>query len=265
MRKRLSIYVSSPDSYSDVFTIFLKGFRKYWSDCPYEFILTTNSYSYEGLTCICNHLKEDTWVERTIAALPRIESKYILLMCDDLIINDKVNNSKIEKILDYMDLNNIKYCHITPLNFGNKILYNPLLRKINKQTPYAVNLQIGIFRKDYFIDILGEGNLSAWQIENEINKLAVHSLDENYDDIIGVGEIVIPYIHGVVKGKWFRKAIKYIRNNYSDEVICRSINSYKEELFIYLKSFILKNINPKIRLKIKSLLKKIGISFAIDY
>lgn len=43
MDKRLSIYVSSPDSYSDVLAVFLKGYRRYWSDCPYEFILTTNT------------------------------------------------------------------------------------------------------------------------------------------------------------------------------------------------------------------------------
>lgn len=55
MDKRLSIYVSSPDSYSDVLAVFLKGYRRYWSDCPYEFILTTNTKSYEGITCICNN------------------------------------------------------------------------------------------------------------------------------------------------------------------------------------------------------------------
>ena len=49
MDKRLSIYVSSPDSYSDVLAVFLKGYRRYWSDCPYEFILTTNTKSYEVL------------------------------------------------------------------------------------------------------------------------------------------------------------------------------------------------------------------------
>ena len=88
MDKRLSIYVSSPDSYSDVLAVFLKGYRRYWSDCPYEFILTTNTKSYEGITCICNNKQNDTWVERTIAALPVIKSKYVMLMCDDIILSE---------------------------------------------------------------------------------------------------------------------------------------------------------------------------------
>ena len=103
MDKRLSIYVSSPDSYSDVLAVFLKGYRRYWSDCPYEFILTTNTKSYEGITCICNNKQNDTWVERTIAALPVIKSKYVMLMCDDIILSDNVDNSLIERLLDYMD------------------------------------------------------------------------------------------------------------------------------------------------------------------
>ena len=96
MDKRLSIYVSSPDSYSDVLAVFLKGYRRYWSDCPYEFILTTNTKSYEGITCLCNNKQTDTWVERTITALPVIKSKYVMLMCDDIILSNNVDNSLIE-------------------------------------------------------------------------------------------------------------------------------------------------------------------------
>ena len=155
MDKRLSIYVSSPDSYSDVLAVFLKGYRRYWSDCPYEFILTTNTKSYEGITCICNNKQNDTWVERTIAALPVIKSKYVMLMCDDIILSDNVDNSLIERLLDYMDSHEIRYCNLGPTPKGSKIKSFPLLRSVNKQIPYAINLQFGIFRKDLFVELLG--------------------------------------------------------------------------------------------------------------
>ena len=172
MDKRLSIYVSSPDSYSDVLAVFLKGYRRYWSDCPYEFILTTNTKSYEGITCICNNKQNDTWVERTIAALPVIKSKYVMLMCDDIILSDNVDNSLIERLLDYMDSHEIRYCNLGPTPKGSKIKSFPLLRSVNKQIPYAINLQFGIFRKDLFVELLGDGSLSAWDIENSINEQA---------------------------------------------------------------------------------------------
>ena len=73
MDKRLSIYVSSPDSYSDVLAVFLKGYRRYWSDCPYEFILTTNTKSYEGITCICNNKQNDRKSHIQLLAVFRLE------------------------------------------------------------------------------------------------------------------------------------------------------------------------------------------------
>ena len=180
MDKRLSIYVSSPDSYSDVLAVFLKGYRRYWSDCPYEFILTTNTKSYEGITCICNNKQNDTWVERTIAALPVIKSKYVMLMCDDIILSDNVDNSLIERLLDYMDSHEIRYCNLGPTPKGSKIKSFPLLRSVNKQIPYAINLQFGIFRKDLFVELLGDGSLSAWDIENSINEQAAVAPSEDY-------------------------------------------------------------------------------------
>ena len=177
MDNRLSIYVSSPDSYADVFSVFLEGYRKYWPDCPYEFILTTNTKEYEGIHCICNGEVADSWVSRTIAALPKIKSKYILMMCDDLIISDAVDKDKIECILDFMDNHNIKFCRLNPLNIGEKISELPILRKISKQTPYAINLQIGIFNKDFFSELLGDGEKSAWDIERMINSEATFCAD----------------------------------------------------------------------------------------
>ena len=200
MDKRLSIYVSSPDSYSDVLAVFLKGYRRYWSDCPYEFILTTNTKSYEGITCICNNKQNDTWVERTIAALPVIKSKYVMLMCDDIILSDNVDNSLIERLLDYMDSHEIRYCNLGPTPKGSKIKSFPLLRSVNKQIPYAINLQFGIFRKDLFVELLGDGSLSAWDIENSINEQAAVAPSEDYKDVVAVSEYILPYIHGVYYG-----------------------------------------------------------------
>jgi len=142
MDKRLSIYVSSPDSYSDVLAVFLKGYRRYWSDCPYEFILTTNTKSYEGITCICNNKQNDTWVERTIAALPVIKSKYVMLMCDDIILSDNVDNSLIERLLDYMDSHEIRYCNLGPTLKLNLFLY--CVVSISKSP------MLSIFNLEYF-------------------------------------------------------------------------------------------------------------------
>ena len=262
MDNRLSIYVSSPDSYSDVLEVYLKCFKKYWSDCPYEFILTTNSRNYEGATCICNNKPGDTWIERTIAAYSHITSKYILMMCDDILINGKIDNEKIESILDYMDQNDIKFCRLKPVKQGEKILEFPFLNRVSKQMPYAVNLQIGIFRMDYFKQVIGDGTLSAWDIENKLNTEASIAEDCISSDVISANSIVIPFIHGVDKGKWYRKAISFIKKEFPDYKFVRPVLPIFIELKNYTIGLIQYNLSPRRRKRIKEMAQKLGVGFA---
>lgn len=262
MNDRLSIYVSSPDTYADVFAIFLKGFRKYWNNCPYEFILTTNTKSYEDITCICNNRQNDTWVERTLATLPSINSKYILLMCDDIIINNKVDNWVIEQVLDYMDNHEIRYCRLRPISRGRIIDSFPLLCNVNQQTPYAINLQLGIFRKDFFIELLGNGTLSSWEIENSINERAALAPNEDFKDVVAVSKDVLPTTHGVYKGKWIRSAVKSLIKIGLFEYSDRGVISLQQQFKIDMAHWLQWRISPRRRRILKRILKTMGVHFA---
>lgn len=262
MNNRLSIYVSSPDSYSDVLDVYIRCFKKYWKDCPYELILTTNSHYYDGIKCICNNNPGDSWVERTIAAYSQISSKYILLMCDDILINSKVDNEKIESILDYMDENDIKFCRLNPVKQGKVISEIPYLNKVSKQMPYAVNLQIGICRMDYLKELLGDGTLSAWDIENSLNTISSESEDCLYKDVVSVNSTVIPFIHGIFKGKWYRKAISFIKNEYPDYKFMRPALPISTELKNYAIGLLQDNLSPGCRRSIKAIAQKMGFRFA---
>lgn len=52
MNKRLTILINSPDSYSDVLTVFIKCFDINWSECTYEKVLSTNTQSPDGFTVL---------------------------------------------------------------------------------------------------------------------------------------------------------------------------------------------------------------------
>ena len=86
---RLTIYVSSPKSYGDVFDVFNAMFAKHWANCPYPFFLSTNSQvdRFENLIGYCSNKLDDGWVERTIPSLEMIETQYVLLMCDDIFVS----------------------------------------------------------------------------------------------------------------------------------------------------------------------------------
>ena len=265
MDKRLSIYVSSPDSYSDVLAVFLKGYRRYWRDCPYEFILTTNTKLHEGITCICNNKQDDTWVERTIAALPVIKTKYVMLMCDDIILSDDVDNSLIEQLLDYMDNHEIRYLNLVHIPKGAKINSLPLLHSINKQTPYAINLQFGIFRRDLFVELLDDGSLSGWDIENSINEQAAVAPNDDFKDIVAVSKYALPYIHGVYKGKWIRHSVKELTKlGLYIEDFHRGVIPLSQQIKIGLTNWIQWKISPRQRIKLKRILRKMGVKFTTN-
>lgn len=258
---RLSVYVSSPDSYADVFEVFLKGYHKYWADCPYEFILSTNNHTYEGLSCICNHKTQDSWVERTLAAMPMIRSKYILLMCDDLIISGAVDNSKIEQILDYMDEREIKFCRFKPVLRKNIIDGIPFLSKVNRQMPYAINLQIGIFRKDYFESLLGDGSLSAWDIERELINESAKAKDEFFSDVVALNRPVLPFVHGVIKGKWIRRSLSYVHKEYPEYEVKRGVISWPKQIEIDIIDAVQYKISAVRIGCLKEILRRLGFTF----
>jgi hypothetical protein len=256
MDKRLQIYVTSPDSYSDVFGVCIKAFKKYWHDCPYEFVLTTNSKVYDGITCICNHKTNDSFVSRTLEYLPRAKTKYVLLMCDDIIITHRPCQDCIEKILDYMDKNNVKFCRLNPLK-GDVVEGLPYLSIPRMDEPYVINLQFGIFRTDFLLDLLGDGSLTGWDIEDKINEVADSSSHDLYDDVISVNTQVIPYIHGVDKGKWKRKAYKYIEKEYPEVNIERGRVSLFTEMKISLFHCFMWKLTKSQRIFLRSILHSI--------
>ena len=110
MNKRIVIFVSSPNSYSDVFYSFLKCFYSFCKNVNCEIVLSTNNQRIDGIKVYNNFLENDTWMERTIPVLKVLETKYILLICDDCIIQKEFDFSIIDRILDEMDHHGIMFC-----------------------------------------------------------------------------------------------------------------------------------------------------------
>ena len=263
-KKRLIIYVSSPDSYSDIFKVFLKCYKKYWADCPYEFVLSTNSLCYEGIRTLRNYKQNDTWTERTIAALKQIDSEYILLMNDDFFITDYVDSAKIEHILDLMDKYDLMYCKLAKNAKGIPVEKGCNLLRVNKRQPYGKNLQVGIFRKEYFEGILGNGEKSAWDLEKEWLKETLDAPNEYFENITASSEIIIDTVHGVAKGMWFPSALKKLKSLQIEVDSQRGILSKSEENKMNIISYVGKRCSPRLRYNIKKLLTKFGMKFTTE-
>lgn len=267
MKDRLTVYISSPKAYKDVFDIFYQCYNKFWKNSEFPIVLSTNyDAQYKGVRVINSENLQDSWTERTIDALNTIDSDYILLLCDDLFINETVNNEDIKAILDLMDQYKIDYCRLNPYKKGARFNETDLIYKVHKRMPYALNLQRGIFRKNYLLSLLGDGSKSAWNLENEWLQKSQVSPNEYYDNVAVVGKNVISVIHAVQKGLFYPSVKKRLG------VIGISINSDRQymsrrtELIQQLKENLGNGLfNPKVRFILKSLLGKFGFSFTSKY
>lgn len=259
---RMVIYVSSPNSYSDIFSIFYECMNKYWKNRKYEFILSTNEQCYSDITVLNNYKENDGWVDRSIWALNMIEAPYVLVMCDDLFLSDYVDEKKIDHLLDLMDKYNIDFCRLKPIRKGRKLEGD--FSYLPKKMSYARNLQIGIFRREYLLKELGNGSLNAWEIEKKWNKDALLDNQGFYTNVIGVSKNIIKFKHGIVKGSFLPSAIRFLKKegvSFSKE---RKKLKMRDELAIDIKAVFSSLLGPKIRTRIKNILKCVGFKFDTD-
>lgn len=98
------IFISSADSYSDIWPVFFKLFKMYWPDYDGVIYLNTENkdFYYEGLNIICTKVgKNKTFGVTFRAGLDKINSPYVMLMMIDYFFMGEVSSDKLELYYKY--------------------------------------------------------------------------------------------------------------------------------------------------------------------
>ena len=187
------------------------------------------------------------------------------LLLEDFFISDKVDNGEIEKIVDFMEKENIVYYKLQTFSKLKSDKYKkiPYLTEIKDDKKYGVSLLAAIWKKEDLLKMIGGGDYNAWRFEIMRNEEKSHNLSGKcvYDN-----RDVLHICHGVVKGKYLPQAIKAMKKkgyilNSSNE---REILSFKERFEFKLKLYI-KNMCPEsLYDTVKKTGKKIGFRFTDD-
>lgn len=266
MDNRITLYVSSPYSYKDIFDAFYKCYSMFWKNPSIPFVLSTNyQANYDGIKVISSGDLNDGWVDRSLNALQQVDSKYILLMCDDLFINKEINESQVLHIVEVMERYNLNFCRLNPSKDGVVLEGEQNLLHLYKTTPYAKNLQIGIFNREYLINTIKEGNRSAWDIESDWQQESIKSDRVLFEDVIGVKISIISYIHGVWKGTLYPGAVKKLEKLGIHIDGDRPLMSKKKELLQEIKIFTRALVSPRTRYRLKYIISMVGIKFSSNY
>ncbi len=218
----------SCDSYEDVWDPFFTLMDKFWTDCPYDVVLNTESKTVEDkyknfkvkTFSIYKENEKVPYGKRCIEHLEKIETEYVITLMDDFFIRSEVDTAELEQVMDWMDANpkiasfclihhdDIHSCKYSRYEEGYK---DYSLRP--RYTKHCYDMQACIWRKDVLLKSWRPFE-SPWQWEGPSN---IRSFDDGYlyYDLDDNAEFPIDYIDykkgewsGIRKGKWVMSTVE---------------------------------------------------------
>lgn len=218
-----SVLVSSCDAYEDLWFPFFTILKKQWLELKdYNIVLNTESkiYQHEGLNIKCFSLydkgKRIPWGKRLIETLQRIDSKYIIFLLDDFFVTDIVDQTIIDKCVDYLEQKDkIATFGFVPSSNISRKKSNEFtgFELRNRTEKWRINTQAAIWRRDKLISYI-RPHETAWEWELYGSERSQRYEDDIY--VLGDGTKRVFYYENawggaIHRGKWTPYAIELCR------------------------------------------------------
>ena len=182
-----TVLVTSCDAYRDVEAPFLKLFRKYWPDCPFELVVNGETSAVEGFDRMLLSGKGKTWSQMLVEALDRIETPYVIMLMNDYFLESTVDTGLILRRLSEAkekDAINYRLCPDPP--------------RAVKNTAYSVSCKAGIWNREFLRDLAAKTK-SAWEFE----RYGSYMFDEaDPRPLLVTEKQEFPFLDVVHKGYW---------------------------------------------------------------
>ena len=233
MVNNCSILINSCDAYSDVWEPFFCTFYEYWENCKYPIFLNTETknYSYGSLNIVSLNVlckKSIPWGQRLLDCLNRIESKHVISLFDDFILNDYVNQ---DKLIDYMNIleNNENINCIYLVDAFSDLIKDSEFVEIPIGKDFRLNSAPALWRKDKLIEYTGKIDTPwAWEYFGTMRTEKKNTIFLS----LGIQKDIYPYnyklggaIHG---GKWVGSVINPVIEKYKLNLDV-SVRGYEDE------------------------------------
>ena len=252
MQKDFPVFVSSADSYHDIWPVFFDLFKMHWPEYDGIIYLSTEEkvYDHEGLNIHCTQVgKLGSFGKIFRAGLDQVKSDHLLLMMIDYIFMSKVNDKNIRHYYNCFIELGFDSLLIIPSNFETQTPTSfEKIKKVGLPVPHLFSYQIAFWKKGILYKMaLPHENpwTSEWYGSTRANKMRIQlgCLSESVETPI----LYDP--HGCLdKGKWLNNAIEYLQKiDYPVDFKKRGIHEELPQKF-------------KERLKIKWMLVRDGLS-----
>lgn len=233
MDKLLCVYVSSFDDYADIWKPFFARFFKYWPDCHYPIFLGAVRKTYDDARVRMLHSEDHkNWSSRALVHLQQLDTKYVLMVLEDYMLDRPVSSGEIEKIVALMNLYDLHAVRLFPepppaiAMPGVPTLGFQELGQLNRTSTHAT-----IWRRQSLIEMIRPGE-SLWEFE--ING----SIRSNRypGGICGCWKPALHYVMAIGKGRWFRHALRSLAgDNIHPDLSIRRAETRGEEILAWFE------------------------------
>ena len=213
---RLAILVLTCDAYSDLWDDFFNLRDKYWTDCPYKWYLVTELKDYDRKNVeVIKCGKELNWAGRFRMAVQTVNFEYIGVYLEDYFIKSTIDNNRIERYLNLMATDDVKFLNLGDvfhhiIDLKGKEYYATHLIRIPKHLRYGIDTAAAIWNKEYLLEILGEGDYTAWQFE--LDRCREAASEEGLKGLIlcdDLNSFNVSEIPVVIQGAFYPEAKKF--------------------------------------------------------
>lgn len=215
VRVSVCVFVASSDNTMDVFQKVSRSFSIFWPDCHFPKYVGVNTLSkadgVSGFEAVCAPVAG--WRAELAVQVGRLPTSitHILLFLDDFLLLEQVNNVEIDRIVEEVRSEGLKYLRFTAVSRAFipralRAIYGKIkpTRKnlIPDSMPYYSSLQVALWQRDHLQTMLAlPGNI--WEFENQSIRGVPHYALEDVAPI--------KYVHVVEKGKWKRNTDRLFR------------------------------------------------------
>lgn len=265
----LSIVVVSCDSYKDIVNQYIKFFQTNWTDCKYPIYVAMEDLTIDNNSVIsvkCG--SESTWTERAIKAIKLAESQLILLSVDDLFISEKVDSESFCEIIEFIKQHNIKYYRIPVFKPSGKTkklyLDSKNVEMIESNKRYNVSIGTAIWDRNELLRILGDGTMSAWDLENYFINRAEKAKPGYLDGYVSDSRLLLHSVHMIKSGKWIPSGVKEMQSKGNEiDLGDREFISFSDRLKLNkVYTWCSLHFPTNLRNLVKKIMRKMGFKFA---
>ena len=211
--KELTVLEASCDAYRDVEMPFVRLFRKYWSDCPFELVLVSETERRQMLDAFSFDRVVATgfgknWCRMLVEALEKIDTPYVLMLMNDYFLDAPVDTGVIKRRIGQAIEFDVANLRLNPNPSGRFRWRDTDLLEYPKNTAYCVTCQTGIWNRKYLLDLAAR-NKSAWEFE----RYGSFMVGDEKRPLLVTPEKEFPFVDAVHKGCWEKFGVEVCRDN----------------------------------------------------